>query len=228
MVRKEPSVYLFLGQDIITSDGLSQKDATLKKIKEQLGFSTVEDFNCDSLYARGLQLKDLQERILSYPVKAKKRMIVLREAQDLKEEIKKFIFNYVKKPLSSVIMVLDVEHQEPRDTFPKNIYNYAQVLRFREEARLDVFTLSRSVESKRPEYALKILSQLLEKGEKPEWILNGLRYALGRNIAHPLETRKRLKLLLNCDVAIKTGKLKPVFALERLILSLCSLSKPFG
>jgi DNA polymerase III delta subunit len=228
MVIKEKLVYLFLGQDIVTPDGLSRKDTTLKKIKEDLALGLLADFNLDFLYARGLKLEVLQERILSLPVKSKKRMLVIREAQNLEEDIKKFILEYVKKPFSSLILVLDVEQQDQKDTFVKNIYNYVQVFRFREQTRLDVFTLGRFIELKKPESALRILNQLLEKGEKPEWILNGLRYSLGRNIAYPQETRKRLKLMLNCDIDIKMGRLKPVFALEKLVVSLSSFSKPFS
>ena len=228
MVIKEKLVYLFLGQDIVTPDGLSRKDTTLKKIKEDLALGLLADFNLDFLYARGLKLEVLQERILSLPVKSKKRMLVIREAQNLEEDIKKFILEYVKKPFSSLILVLDVEQQDKKDTFVKNIYNYVQVYRFREQTRLDVFTLGRFIELKKPESALRILNQLLEKGEKPEWILNGLRYSLGRNIAYPQETRKRLKLMLNCDIDIKMGRLKPVFALEKLVVSLSIFSKPFS
>jgi DNA polymerase III delta subunit len=73
-----------------------------------------------------------------------------------------------------------------------------------------------------------VLNQLLKKGERPERILGGLRYSWENSIATPLETRRRLKALLNCDIDIKTGRLKADFALERLVVSLCSLAKPSG
>ena len=71
------------------------------------------------------------------------------------------------------------------------------------------------------------LSKLLEEGERPERILGGLRYAWERDAASPLETRRRLKALLTCDIEIKTGKIKPVFALERLVIKLCGLRNSF-
>jgi DNA polymerase III delta subunit len=77
------------------------------------------------------------------------------------------------------------------------------------------------IESKRPDYALRTLSQLLKNGEKPERILGGLRYSFQRGPHTPLEIRKAIKLLLNCDITIKTGRLKPEFALERLVVKLC-------
>lgn len=226
MVSQVPSAYLFLGQDIVTDDGLSRKDATLAKIKAQFLNKTIEDFNSDTLYAKELNLKDLQERLLSLPVKTKKRVIVIKDAQNLKENIKEFICGYLKKPLTSIILILDISAQNPKDTFVKRISGSVQVFRFREPARINAFTLSRSLELKKSAHALKVLNQLLENGEKPEWILSGLRYDWENNVVNPFEMKKRLKLLLGCDIEIKTGKLKPVYALEKLIVSLCGFNKP--
>ncbi len=64
--------------------------------------------------------------------------------------------------------------------------------------------------------------RLLENGERPERILGGLRYAVEKTTYHPLESKKRLKFLLNCDTDIKTGRLKAEFALERLVVALCA------
>jgi DNA polymerase III delta subunit len=227
MVRKETSAYLFIGQDIITDDGLSKKDAILSEIKKQFLNKTIEDFNLDTLYGSELSLKDLQERLLSLPVKAKKRIILIKDAQNLKENIKEFLVAYLKKPSPSIVLVLDINTPDPKDIFLKHIYNYTQVLRFREPAVLNAFTLSRSIDLKKPAHALKVLNQLLENGEKPEWILSGLRYDWETNITNPFEIRKRLKLLLNCDIEIKTGKLKPVYALEKLVVNLCGLTQSF-
>lgn len=227
MVREEIPAYLFIGQDIIAEDGLSKKDAALSEIKKQFLNKTIENFNLDILYARELNLKDLQERLLALPVKAKKRIIVVKEAQSLKENVKEFLVEYLKKPSPAIILVLDIDTPDSRDSFLKRIYGYTQVFRFREAAALSAFTLSHSIGSKKSPQALKILNQLLENGEKPEWILSGLRYDWEKNITNPVEIKKRLKLLLNCDIEIKTGKLKPVYALEKLVVSLCGFAQSF-
>jgi DNA polymerase III delta subunit len=100
------------------------------------------------------------------------------------------------------------------------------VILFKETVKPDTFVLSRSIESRRLDTALKLLDQLLKDGEKPERILGGLRYAWERGIANPVETKRRLKLLLGCDIDIKTGRLKPSFALEKLVVGLCAAGKP--
>ncbi len=222
MVRKVSPTYLFIGQDS------PSKDIKLKNLRQEFLSKDIEHFNLDVLYARELNLKNLQEKLLCLPVKAKERMIVIKGAGELKEEIKEFISNYVRKPYEGVILILDVDRQEPRDKFINSILRYAQVYHFKETIPPDTFMLSRQIDLRRPDYALRLLYQLLKNGEKPERILGGLRYSCERNITQPLEKRKRLKLILNCDIEIKTGRLRPPFALEKLVVNLCCLGKSFG
>lgn len=215
MVNKTPAVYLFLGQDSLA------KDLKLKSIKQSLLNPGTEDFNFDVLYARDLSLKLLQERLLSIPANAAKRIVVIRAAQALKKDLQEFILGYVKKPLAHVVLILDAERYDIRDQFIGRTAKAAQLVRFKDNIEPDTFVLARQINLRKTAYALKTLNQLLDNGEKPEWILGGLRYATERDVVHLPEKKKRLKLLLSCDVDIKTGKLKPVFALEKLIISLC-------
>lgn len=225
--KKEDFVYLFIGQDIIGQDGLSRKHAILEKIKQTFLVKTIEDFSLDTLYSKELNLKELQEKFLYLALNSERRIIVIKEAQELKEDIKEFILAYIKKPQGRIILVLDIERWNPKDNFAKQLFNHARVFRFKEEARLDTFALSRCIDQKSPEQALKVLNQLLQEGEKPERILGGLRFVWEKSAVNPFEARERLKLLLNCDIDIKTGRLKPVFALEKLVVGLCAFGKPF-
>lgn len=239
MVKKESSVYLFIGQDSFS------KGIKLKRIKEEFLAKEIADFNLDILYAKELNLRDLQERLLYFPlnpvrniaqknnnkivsngVKAKKRIIVIKDAQEIKEDIKEFILKYVKNPPSKILLILDIDRQDPKDEFIKRITRYSEIYRFREHLPPDTFTLSRAIDLKKPDYALQVLNQLLQNGERPERILGGLRYTLERGALKPLQIRKRLKVLLDCDIEIKTGRLKAAFALERLLVRLCCLEKP--
>jgi len=214
-------VYLFIGQDSLS------KDIQFKRLRQEFLSKELEQFNLDTLYAKELTLKALQERLLCFPVKAKKRIIVIKEAQDLKEEIEDFILRYLKKPSAGIILILDINRQDRKDEFINRIARFAKVYRFKEAVQVDAFVLNRQIALRRPDYALRVLNKLLEDGERPERILGGLRYAWERETASPLETRRKLKALLNCDIEIKTGKLKPSFALEKLVINLCGLGKPF-
>jgi len=215
-------IYLFLGQDN------PSKDRQLNLIKQQFLTKETEQFNLDKLYAKELTLKGLQERLLCLPVRSSKRMVVIKNAQDLKEEIQEFVLRYSKSPAKHIVLVLDVSEFDKRDDFLNQLARSAKVIRFKDVIKPDTFTLSRQITLKKPDTALCILNQLLQEGEKPERILGGLRYAWEREVAHPLEAKRRLRLLLTCDIEIKTGRLKPVFALEKLVIKLCVLSKPFS
>ena len=222
MVRKETSVYLFIGQDSLS------KDIRLKKLKEEVLDPHTQYFNLDVLYAKELSLKGLQERLLSLPLGAKKRIVVIKDSQSLKEEIKEFIIKYVRNPQSKILLVLDINKYSYQDEFIKQISRYSEVCRFKEDARVDTFALGRAIDSKKSSYALGVLNQLLRSGEKPERILGGLRYSWENSNADSFQIRKKLTLLLSCDIDIKTGRLRSDFALERLVVNLCCLAKPSG
>ena len=208
-------IYLFIGEDNFS------KDTRLKRLKEECFSRQAEEFNLDILYGQDTNLRELQERLLCLPFKAKKRMIVVRESQRLKEEIKKFLLSYAKKPYPHAVLVLDSQRYNFRDEFTKRMSRMSRVLRFRESPEPDTFTLGRAIENKRIQQCLEILSQILERGGKPEQIMGGLRYVWDQDIRRPKETKKRLRLLLDCDIAIKTGRLKAQMALERLLTQLC-------
>jgi len=218
MVRKDIPAYLFIGQDS------RSKDLKLKRIKEELLPAAVADFNLDVLYARELNLFELQEKLLSLPCKAKKRIIVIKNLEDLKkEELRNYLLKYLKNPQNQILLILDVDQRDPKDEFIRQLSRYSKVFHFQEQLPLDAFTLSRQIELKKPASALRVLNLLLEKGERPERILGGLRYAWERNFSSPQKVRKALKILLNCDIDIKTGRIKPPFALEKLVVRLCYL-----
>ncbi|MCX5703908.1 MAG: hypothetical protein NT066_05405 [Candidatus Omnitrophica bacterium] len=212
-------VYLFIGDDIFS------KEIKLKAIKEEFLEAEVAQFNFDILYAKELTLRNLQEKLIYLPVKNPKRILVIKEAQGLKEDAKEFLLKYVKAPFKQLILILDIDRQANLDEFISRIYKYARVIRFRETKRLDAFALSRQIGLRRLDYALRILNQLIQDGERPERILGGLRYSIERDTAGALETTRKSRLLLNCDIDIKTGRLKPHFALERLVIQLCSPGK---
>ncbi|MCX5709458.1 MAG: hypothetical protein NT088_01850 [Candidatus Omnitrophica bacterium] len=213
-------LYLFVGVDS------PAKDLQLQKLKDEFVNKGLEHFNIDVLYSRDLVLKDLQEKLSYLPFKDSKRLLVIRQAQDLKKEIKDFLIDRCEKPDEGLIMVLDFGPALKRDEFLNRLKRRAKTVLFKETVKPDTFVLSRSIEGRRLDAALKLLNQLLSDGEKPERILGGLRYAWERGIANPVETKRRLKLLLACDIDIKTGRLKPAFALEKLIIGLCAAGKP--
>jgi DNA polymerase III delta subunit len=217
MVSKEAWLYLLIGQDVLA------KDSKLKEIKKSLLSPTLENFNLDNLYAKDLTLNELQEKLLCLPVKTKKRILVIKDAQILKEPLRDFLLEYGRKPLAHVALILDLDRYDPKDNFIPRIARAGQVFRFKEALRIDTFALGRQIELGRADYALRVLNQLFKTGEKPERVMGGLRYSLLKTGVTPAREKMVLKLLLDCDIAIKTGRLKPAFALEKAVVGLCVL-----
>jgi len=215
-------VYLFAGEEPLS------KDAALRRLIQENLTPELEKFNLDILYAKELKLEGLQEKFLCLPVKAKKRIIVIKCAEALKSEVKEFILRSVRQPAGHLLLVIDVNRMDADDKFTRALSRYAQVSRFREKFIADTFGLGRAIESRKPDEALRILNNLLENGKKPEWILGGLRYVFQKDTLSPPKRKSRLKLLLACDVDIKTGRATPDFAMERLVVKLSCLGKPSG
>lgn len=215
VVSKEPAIYLFLGQDSLS------KELKLKQIRQAHLSPAIEQFNLDILYAREVDLRKVQERFLCLPVGAKKRVIVIKDAQALKEEVKGFILKFAGKPFAPVVLILDFFSRDIKDDFLNSLKKQAAVFYFKEEIKTTSFVLGRQISMKKTAYALRILSQLLGDGEDPTMILGGLRYGVEKDALRVDEKRKKLRLLLDCDTEIKTGKLKPSFALEKLVVGLC-------
>ena len=211
-------VYLLIGQDI------AAKEIQLKKIKQEFLPPQLQDFNLDTLYAKEIILKDIQERFLSIPLKSAKRIIVIKDADSLNEESRNFLLSYSKKPHKQLVLILDFQHYDYKDEFIKGISAHASMLRFKEIVNPDTFVLNRQIELRKTDSALRILNQLFINGEAPERILGGLRYAWEKQGVAALGAKRKLKLLLNCDIEIKTGRLKPAFALEKLVVSLCGFA----
>ena len=210
-------VYLFIGEDQFS------KKIKLEKIKRELFAKESELFNFDVLYGRELDLVKLQEVLLQLPLQAKKRIVLIKDASLLKSSIKDYLSSYIQKPPASSLLILDVEKLDKKDAFLNRALRYSQMFQFKETAAPDTFRLSREINNKAINTGLKILQQLLLRGTRPEKILGGLRYQWENSYLNPQEKKRRLLLLLNCDINIKTGRLKPDLALERLLIHLCCL-----
>jgi DNA polymerase III delta subunit len=220
-------IYLFLGQDSSLKDSSSSsKDAQLKQIKDEFLPREVAQFNLDLLYAQTLKLKDLQEKLLALPVKSPKRIVVIKNAQELDKDVENFIEEWARLERKDTVLILDIEEQGKKEGFLRNINKYAKVFRFKEPQALNTFNLTRQIAQRNAGIALKTLEQLIKDGERPERILGGLRYTLENSSMSFPDVKRRIKMLLECDIEIKTGRTKPVFALEKLIVRLCALVQP--
>jgi DNA polymerase III delta subunit len=209
-------IYLLVGEDE------PAKAEKIQSLKKQLLDTRVEQFNFDILYGRELTLPLFQEAFSRLPVSAGSRLLVIKDALGLKEGPREYFLSRLKSLPRSLVIIMDVS-AIPREENPflSQIRKTAQTFNFTAGQNANAFHLARALESRRTDSALNILSDLLKHGERPERILGALRSQLTR-CAGAKERLRRIALLLEADLNVKTGRLKPAqLALEALVVKLC-------
>ena len=209
-------IYLLVGADE------SAKAEKIQSLKKQLLNPKVEQFNFDIFYGRELTLPLFQEALSRLPVSAKSRLLVIKDALGLKEGPREYFLSRLKSLPSSLVLIMDVSAIPREDnSFFSQIQKAAKTFNFAAGQNTNVFHLARALEGRQPGSALNIVSDLLKQGERPERILGALRSQLTR-CAGAKERLRRITLLLEADLNLKTGRLKPAqLALEALVVKLC-------
>ena len=209
-------IYLFTGEDE------PAKQERISSLKKQLFPADTESFNYDSFYAKELNLALLKELLGRLPVLAKQRLLVIKDILKLKPDIQEYILSRLKDLPQNIILILDVSKTSTEASrFIGALLKAAKVINFKSPPEINAFDLARAIERKSSESALNILADLFANGERPERILGALRYQFVRPGVSPGESRNKIQLLLETDNNLKTGRIKPVFALEALVVKLC-------
>ena len=207
--------YLFVGEDEFS------KDVKLKKIKQELNLAQLDSFNFEILYSKDLDLRTLQKKLLTLPIKSRKRLILIKNAPALNAEVKQYLISFLNKPFAHISLILDARRIDARDQFFSQISKVIRLINFYQAREINAFTLARQISERKIKSAMRLLRQLLLQGERPEKILGAFRYQLHQERLDFAERKRKFRFLLDCDIDIKTGRLKPKFALERLLIRLC-------
>ena len=212
----EKSAYLFLGEDYLS------KERKVEIIKKEVLKGDAVPFDLEILSGKDLDPRQLSESFKRLPAVSKNRLIIIKEVDRLSSLCKNQLIAYLKKPFAGIHLVLDTDRFDTKDSFVQQLSHLCRVVAFQKSRPLDVFSLCRAVVRKDAPEALKTLSQLLLSGEKPQKIL-GLLLWQWKKIQPSLskkEFRNGLDILLEADLAIKKGRLKPDLAMELLVTKL--------
>ena len=210
-------MYLFIGEDELA------KQEKIQAIKKQLIPPEVSSFNYEVFTAKELSLPLLKEALCRLPVSSKHRLLVIKDAFRLKDELQEYLLSQIKNLTAGLTIILNAgKAPQGNDSFLKEISKIAKVISFKSPARINAFGLGRAIEQRQPDEALRILADLFKAGEKAERIVGALRYQFVKRSLSLEAKRKRIGLLLETDIGLKTGRLKPELALETLIVKLCS------
>ena len=210
--------YLFLGEDT------ASKDLKIGELKNKfLPSADALKFDYEVLYAQKLEPQALKQALISLPILAKERLVVIRECHKLSPPNKDLILAYLRNP-GCCELVLDSDKWDADDSFVRKLGRAVKVTSFKKEAPLNVFNLTRAIAFKKTGEALKILSALLFHGEQPLQIMGGLVWYWkdARRKLSLEQFKKGLLALQEADLNIKRSRLKPEHALEILVVKLCA------
>ena len=213
--------YLFLGEDTLAKD---QKITELKK--KILPTPQAAQFDYESLSASKLDPEDLKKSLISLPAIASKRLIIIRDCHRLSAHNQELIVEFLEKSFQHAVLVLDSGEWDQKNSFLKKIRRMVELVEFSSSPKLNVFDLTKAIDLKKEVEALKILDQLTSGGTHPLQVLGGIVWFWG-------QTRSRLSAkqfeggllaLQEADLNIKRSRLKPEYAVELLVVKLCSLN----
>lgn len=213
-------VYLFAGEDEVS------KKRKLDSLKREFLSKDTKEFNYDVLYAKEIDPLKFKELLKSSTFGGNIRLVIIKDALNLSDSVKEYILSYLRSRDPKTILIIDIKDFDPKDEFIQKVFRYAKTFRFRRPIKVNTFDLSRALEKKDLILSLDILSKLLSRGEKPERILGSLRYQwINDDTLEFAERKRRISLLLDTDINLKRGRLKPNFALELLITKLTALNQ---
>ena len=220
-------LYFFIGED---EPAKQEKINSLKNESLKKGF---EDFNCESFYAKELTLPLFKEALSRLPLESPKRIMVIKDVFKLKDELKDYFTAQIEKLPEDLIIILEAAIiPKAESAFFNKISRYGKVIPFKAKEKIDAFGLARAIERKDASSALNLLVDLFRNGEKPEMILGALRHRFVKSDSFSSATdnlklkekKEKVGLLMEADLNLKTGKVKPEFALEVLVVKLCGLA----
>lgn len=213
--------YLFLGQDL---NRIHQQIADLKK--KILGGDGLLDFDFEFLHAHKLDSDTLKKALEALPAVAAKRLVVVHEAHRLSVHNKELIESFLEARLATTELVLISPEWSDKDAFVKKIRPFLSVTGHGAQEELNVFDITRQIDTRKPGEALKVLYQLLEGGAHPLQLIPGLIWFWGNKCRGRVTAEKfedGLKAFQEADLNIKRSRLKAEQAVELLVVKLCAL-----
>lgn len=224
----ESHVFIFLGSDEL------QKQKKIETLQKNIFPPSLKDLNYTVFYGDDKQLRpqDLKEALVCFPTGgAKKRLLLIRMAHKLNRANQACLLKELQEQQNKNVVILDVPQvQDTQEFVDAFIKIGAEVIRFKSEVSTNIFDLGRSIISREPQAALKILSRLLTDREKAEKILGVIFWQWEHSYSRKRITeeayKKGVKLILEADKRLKSSSsayARSTLILEALVVKLAYL-----
>ena len=212
--------YLLIGPD------LSKKDAKIAELKNKLFKDpSALSFDHELLHAHKLDPDDLKKSLLTLPHLAPVRLVVLRQCERLKDRSREIVLEFLAEDIKTTVLVLDFDELDIKSAFFAKLRPLTETVFFGDERSFNVFDMTRAISSRNALDALKILHELLGNNTHPLQIMGGLVWYWGkeRDRLSPQRFHKGLSVLEEADLNIKRSRLKPEYAVEKVVVELTVL-----
>ncbi|MDD3374303.1 MAG: hypothetical protein PHY73_01085 [Candidatus Omnitrophica bacterium] len=211
-------IYLLVGQSPSKENKISEIKTSVLTSKESLSF------DYEILHGHKLNDEILKKSLISLPSVSKKRVVLLRQAHELNARAKKIILSCQKDCDKTVDLILDADEWSTKDSFLRTLGKAITVVNFEQKKKADVFEMTRAIISNRKIDALKLLTQLIEEGNHPLKIMAPIVWSWknSRNRISKERFRRGLMMIQDADFCIKRSRLSSEYALEVLVVKLCS------
>jgi len=218
----EHCAYFFLGEEE------KVKQSKINSLKSQYLDKGLKDIDCEVIYSDDKTLTPPKfDEVLSYlPSKqSKKRIVIIKNIESLARSNRDILVRHLKSPSKAILFILDSSRLKAEDSFVRELDPYVKKVSFKREKIVGVFDLTQAIVRRQTVSAIRILNTLLSNREKPQSILGALFWQWD-NMKGKLsleQFKQGLKLLLDTDIRIKTGKLQEELALEMVVIRLSYL-----
>jgi DNA polymerase III delta subunit len=210
-------IYLLLGED------LPAKDAKIVEIKNKLFKQTPEAlaFDFDNLDAKELEENALKKALLTLPVIAPHRLIVVRQIHKLKTADMKVLLGYCQKPASHCDLILESSESTLKGDL-KDLPMYAKGMVMGKPEGASVFDMTKLISAQRSGEALKMLDGFYRANVHPLQIMGALVWYWSKEGKGCGKERfeRGLKALEEADLNIKRSRLEAQYAVEKLVVEL--------
>lgn len=106
MVIPKENVFLFIGDDAYL------KEKALQKLRASLLGKAADGSDQKIFCGYDLDPQEVFDCLTTLPLLSEKRLIVIRDIEDISDDLKKNLISYIQKPLPSVYLVLDAHDDD--------------------------------------------------------------------------------------------------------------------
>ena len=213
-------IYLLLGEDT------QIKDSKITQIKSSILVKPESvHFDFESLDAQHLSGANLKKSLLALPMISNKRLLLIRQAHQLKNDAIKILDAFLQEPGEHCDVILETTAALKADF--SNIVARAQVFNLGVAQESNIFDMTKLMTAKKTTDALKMLNEFFDQGMYPLQMMGALVWYWGKQgrALGAQKFQRGLKALEEADLNIKRSRLMPEYAMEKLVVELVELQK---